>query len=294
MPRRPTCFLTDKATHIFQNVLEKYQKFYGLAIEYRHTPSYSPHENGQLERVHASVLSILKTSLHLSHLEEIEDSTPHEIQSLLDSVSYVLNLRPLCRAHLDLSHRSVISPMYLVYGPGILDNVFDSKLPAPPRSCHKNYLSWRKFYDGFYWRRLKSESSKAFSRKATKLSFAVGELVLYYAPSSSKAKLDYKAGRIQDIRGNQLLIQSDSKTFNISIHNACKLLLRDDSSSPFDVNRIGARIQLTMNEVSYPGTVVDVAGGELLVRWDLLDIDSVQTGWPDEWVDPSSITFLYD
>ena len=294
MPRRPTCFLTDKATHIFQNVLEKYQKFYGLAIEYRHTPSYSPHENGQLERVHASVLSILKTSLHLSHLEEIEDSTPHEIQSLLDSVSYVLNLRPLCRAHLDLSHRSVISPMYLVYGPGILDNVFDSKLPAPPRSCHKNYLSWRKFYDGFYWRRLKSESSKAFSRKATKLSFAVGELVLYYAPSSSKAKLDYKAGRIQDIRGNQLLIQSDSKTFTISIHNACKLLLRDDSSSPFDVNRIGARIQLTMKEVSYPGTVVDEAGGELLVRWDLLDIDSVQTGWPDEWVDPSSITFLYD
>ena len=208
LPRRPTSFLTDKATHIFQNVLEKYQKHYGVAIEYRHTPAYSPHENGQLERAHSSVLSILKTSLQLSALGDIENASVHEVQLLLDSVAYTLNLRPLHEVHLDLTicQRSVVTPMYLVYGPGILDNVFSATLPAPPRSCNKNYLSWRKFYDGYYWRRLKSESAKACARKATKLCFAVGELVLYYAPTASKAKLDYKAGRIQDIRGNQLIV----------------------------------------------------------------------------------------
>jgi hypothetical protein len=299
IPRRPRCFLTDKATHIFGKVIEKYQQHYGVAVEYRHTPASSPHENGQLERAHASALSVLKTAIHLEKL--VDDnltrgaSFQYDLQALLDSVAYTLNQRPLHELYLETheSNRVAITPALLVYGPGVLNGVFeDAPLPECPPALRNLYVNWRSFYDSYYWKKLKSASARAMAsqRRGPPPSFAVGEHILVYAPSANKLRLPFRVGKIMDIRGNQVIAQVHAKTITVGIHNICKLILRcDHLRTPYDVTRVGARLSVVVDDIRYAGTVTDESPeGSLLVRWDLQG----SVGWPDEWMNPQTAQLI--
>jgi len=299
LPRLPTIFLSDKAS-VFDVLCERYQRRYKTAIEHRSTPPHSQFENGALERLHSSVISALKTNLSLKEtdIQDVESATPLQIQNLLDCVSYTLNSRPIHELYLDLHdcNRTVITPRLLVFGPGILPGVYSENLPEVPVALKSTYVKWRSVFDGYYWKKLKSASARAMSLRSSKFTFAIGETVLYFHPSSSKTAMDFRAGTIEDIRGNQLVLRTGSFTKTVSVHNCCKLIFRTDHPpGPFDVTRIGARIKYTFPPDSgseYPGTVIQTApDGLLLVRWDLRSIDGIDTGWPDEWLSPDALVF---
>ena len=298
IPRRPLIVKTDKATQIFAKVVLKYQQRFQVPVEYRHTPAHSQFENGLLERSHASILSVLRSTLCLSKLGISSVENCDNLQLLLDSVAYTLNLRPVGELHLDIHscQRTVISPSFLVYGPGVLDDVFaEVPLPSPPGDFRSHYVNWRSFYDGYYWKCLKSASTRAIAGrlKEARITFAVGERVLFFQPRQSKTQLDFRFGRVLDIRGNQLVISSaGGREMTISVHNACKLQLRIDKAPLFDVSRVGAKIQYLFGGRRYVGTVIREVADELLIRWDIADVEGVETGWPDEWLVASAVDIV--
>lgn len=132
-------------------------------------------------------------------------------------------------------------------------------------------------------------SARAMSGRSNPLSFCVNEIVLFYHPTNHKSKLSYSIGKIRDIRGNQLIIETSGKQKTISIHNTTKLQLRSsDSPSPYDVSRLHARVQVLQDNVLYTGTVVEVApDGQLRISWDVV----AGVGWPDEYRTPEELNF---
>ena len=295
MPRRPSIIRTDKATHIFNKVISTYQDKFKIAVEYRPSPPSSQWENGALERQHGSVLSVLRSTMLLSSLclPKMEDCAPHDVQLLLDAVSFILNARPLHEVHIDPTtcQRVVISPSYLVYGAGIYDGIFDGSTPAPPppRPFKSNYADWRSFYDQFYWKRLKARSAKAIAKRSKSIQFCINELVLFYSPSASKSGIDFQVGRIIDIKGNHLILRRNGKRdTTISVHNACKLTLSESTDGTSTVNRVGARVCMRVEGIEYFGTVKEEEVGLLLITWDWVQ----GTAWPDEWREPNELTFV--
>jgi hypothetical protein len=234
-----------------------------------------------LERLHAGVLTVLQSTLRLSALDvdSVADASPYEIQGLLDSVSQVLNNRPIATLLLDMHdcNRHVVTPNFLVYG-----SVSDDVIRAADGPFHKGYLAWREFYDGYYWKKLKSLSARAIADRMEPIVPAVNELILVYSPAS-KSQIAWKVARVVDIRGNLLVVEQKGICRGVSIHNCTRLRLHSsEDRGPTDVRFIGARVRTLQEGMEYHGTVInDNVLGQVLIRWDIVD----ETSWPDEWRD---------
>ena len=280
LPRRPAVFRSDKGTP-FAAVVERLRKYYRCQFTHRECPPQAQHENGLLERLHAGVLSVLRSSLRLGMLDvdRVATASPFEIQGLLDSVSQVLNGRPVATLLLDVHDcsRSVVTPNFLVYGP-----IGDEILRTNAGPFHKGYNAWRSFYDGYYWKRLKAQSSRAMANRIEPLTPAINELILVYTPQS-KSAISWTVAKVLDIRANQLIVEQKGVRKTVSIHNCCRLKLHSLSEfQPFDVRLTGARVVTSYQGEEYLGTVIeDVIDGQVLIRWDV----KADQSWPDEWRD---------
>jgi hypothetical protein len=289
-PRRPLQILTDKAA-VFAQVVERFQRTYGVPCEHITTSGHAAFENGKLERLHQTGLSVLSTKLYMHNLKFDKadpGSSPLLIQRTLDSCSSILNSRPLGQIFVDSqSSRYMITPNTLVFGdsPGIID-CSDSTFQRNSAA-----IKWLSHYRSVYWQRLKARSCANQAKRAKKVQWVANEPILYFAPKG-KLDLGYKIGHVRSLHANRLeIVTSEGKTKFISVHNCVKLkLLHSTEPAPYDTNFCGARVSVRIDSVEYLGTIIEHApDGLVLVRWD---VRADGCGWLDELLPPSELEFV--
>ena len=282
-PRGPSQVFSDKAS-VFALVLERYQQTFGVAVEHLTTSGHAAFENGKLERLHRSGLSILGTKTHLEKLTVTQSTCPLTVQRLLDSCSKVLNGRPLGQViESPQTSRFIVTPNVLVYGPDdVLFEGLDAKFGLRTQSA------WLHAFRTVYWQRLKAAScTNQAKRSGERLHtrFICNEPVIYVT-KTKPGKLDFgvHVGHVKTVVDNKLQLSSGKW---ISIHNCVKLKSISVGGSAYDVKFVGARCSIYMEDQLFHGSIIDhQADGMVTVRWDVVN----GQGWLDELLPPSELT----
>jgi hypothetical protein len=222
--------------------------------ELEFTAPDTPYTN-PIERLHREVRSILRTSQFLRRLVAAGD------ESALDEVAAVVNSRPLCMVMDNEGERGILTPAGLAFGAGANHSC------GTVNSRTKDLRDY--FYEQYFaiYRRVHHMNRKG--RRAGKL--VVGQPALYFQQDN------YKICHVIDSEPPYVRIRVDGTTKLVGSGALAPLSLNftdDDETSPFDVQRCGARVGVCFETVTglkeFYGTVVDEVKywGKVEVRWD--------------------------
>jgi hypothetical protein len=286
-PRGPAQVFSDKAS-VFSLIMGRYQQLNGVAVDHITTSGQAAFENGKLERLHRSGISVLGTKTYLEKIRVTQDSSPLMVQRLLDACAKILNNRPLGQVIDSVSSsRFILTPNVLVFGPDSIDsqsNSFDS----PCSKTLRNQTLWLNSFRSIYWQRLKAASCTNQAKKSADrlhTRFVCNEPVIYVTKSKpGKLDLGVSIGHVKTVVDNRLQLSNDKW---VSIHNCMKLKTIIVGSTAFDVTFVGARCSTYMDDNLFYGTIIEhQADGLVLVRWDLVN----GQGWLDELLPPAELT----